>query len=332
MNKHLTQKTLLLLTICLPFFTNGIASEIDPIQLFKKNMQKTPEQIQKITVGLTNQNFSISAEGKKYFVRIGSSHADLLYISRDREKTFYQIGESLGVAPPSFFFDIDQGCLITEFIPNAHAFGKVYETWTGDRDQVIEKIVQLMKRVHSYQSPTDSTTPYYRRILDRYFQICTQIGVDSLDNIRQAYALTQQIQRPVVPEVLCHHDWFWENILFDEHQLWLIDWEYADWDDPMFDLACFCIEHALNYEERTLAFKAYNPEFSDHQRHDFEIMCMFYSLKTFMWEMIQKKMTPDMPFDLGPIAARHLNIFWQIARVEVDFSKIEQDLQTPINH
>ena len=294
-------------------FTTLSASNQQIEKQFVEIMHLQPGSIEKISSGLTNKNYLVSTERGNYFVRLGCPHAEVLYISRAREYLSYQKGVELGLAPSLYCFDIDNGFIIESFIEHANFYGKVLGSWTGDRGQVICNIIHSMKQVHSFPAPASDELPFYRRVLRHYFTVGQQIGADFPQQILDAYAFSEQMSISSDSQTLCHHDWFWENLLFDGSRLWLVDWEYADWDDPYFDLAGFCIEHGLTFDERTLAIVAYDPSYTHSQRLKLEQMCMLYALKTAMWGFIQKKMVPDLTFDITVVARKHMATFWEIA-------------------
>ena len=71
-----------------------------------------------------------------------------------------------------------------------------------------------------------------------------------IDNFKEFYE----------PDRLCHNDLLEGNFLFTKDKLYLIDFEYAGYNDYYFDIASFISENDLNYEETITFLKAYFSE------------------------------------------------------------------------
>ena len=100
--------------------------------------------------------------------------------------------------------------------------------------------------------------------------------------------------------------------------MWIVDWEYADWDDPFYDLAGFCVAHRLlDDEEQELLLKSYFSTFGEEERKKLRVMCMLYSLKNALWGYLQIALCPGIPFDIRPIADMHYSTFWAFHKKSV---------------
>lgn len=292
--------------------TEGERGEV--ARWFFKIFHVVPYAVEKIPKGLTNQNYSVKSAQGNFVVRSGCPHAELLAISRTKEAYLYPKGAALGIVPAPFYFDTQRDYLLTPYIEQAHPYGKVEGVWTGERDLVMGNLIHLMRQVHSVVAPATEETPFYRRIVQHYFTTGQRLAIPFPPELSDAYAYAETLSIPEGRRTLCHHDWFWENILCDGERLWLIDWEYADWDDPYFDLAGLCIEQGLTFEERTSALALYQTTYQPEARLKLEKLCMLYALKTALWGYLQKALVPEMTFDITLVARRHLATFWEIAQ------------------
>ena len=56
----------------------------------------------------------------------------------------------------------------------------------------------------------------------------------------------------------CHNDTLASNFIKSgEGKIFLIDWEYGGMNDPMWDIAAYCLENELSEEEEELFLKVY---------------------------------------------------------------------------
>jgi len=87
------------------------------------------------------------------------------------------------------------------------------------------------------------------------------------------------------PDRLCHNDLVEGNFLFTKDKLYLIDFEYAGYNDYYFDIASFISENDLNYEEIITFLKAY---FSDKEcRYDkLDVFLQFCDLLWYTWAIL----------------------------------------------
>ena len=156
---------------------------------------------------------------------------------------------------------INNDNLITVFQPNP-------KTFISQRSlSNIVRIGKLLKEFHSKKfqaentfNPIDQFNSYYNQIdelpygLDDYMYI--------IDEFKKLYKADR----------LCHNDLVEGNFLFTKDALYLIDFEYAGYNDYYFDIASFISENDLNYEETITFLKAY---FTDEE-------CNYDKLKVFL--------------------------------------------------
>ena len=105
-----------------------------------------------------------------------------------------------------------------------------------------------------------------------------------------------------------------DNFIFDGKRLYLIDWEYAEWGDPFYDLAALCIEHQFTEEEKGLFLKNYVSTPTEEQRIHLEMMCMLYSLRDALWYFLEYNPASTKTSDFLTLANDHYHNFYAGAR------------------
>ena len=49
--------------------------------------------------------------------------------------------------------------------------------------------------------------------------------------------------------VFCHNDFLAANFIENESQIWVVDWEYAGFNTPLFDLGGLVSNNEFTYEQ-----------------------------------------------------------------------------------
>ena len=86
-----------------------------------------------------------------------------------------------------------------------------------------------------------------------------------------------------------HNDLLAANLLDDGNRLWLIDWEYAGFNTPLFDLGGIASNNELTPEQEVNLLELYfDHKISDHLWHRYQAMKTASLLRETMWSMISE--------------------------------------------
>jgi thiamine kinase-like enzyme len=131
-------------------------------------------------------------------------------------------------------------------------------------------------------------------------------------DIEHVIEIVQKLKNlmPKQQKGLCHQDLVPDNFIFDGTTLYLVDWEYAEWSDPFFDLAALCIEHQFDEEEKAMLLNDYFANSTEEQRIHLEMMCMLYSLRDALWYFIENKPSSQKQCDYIELANYHYKNFF----------------------
>jgi len=99
------------------------------------------------------------------------------------------------------------------------------------------------------------------------------------------------------------------NILDDGARLWLIDWDYAGFNTPLFDLGGLASNNDLNTAQGTTLLETYfEAPVTDDLLHRFHAMKCASLLRETMWSMVSE-MTSTIDFDYGAYTVDNLTRF-----------------------
>jgi len=206
--------------------------------------------------GLSNHNFTVEDGGAKFVARIGG---DMLVhnVMRFNEASCGRAAAAAGIAPRLVHAEADAS--VIEFIDGA----------TLDAAAVranLPRILATLKKLHRHgtralRGPVLAFSVFhvarhYRRLLEENHSRHAPALPRLLD---MAARLESAAGRARV--ALCHNDLLAANFIDDGRAMWLIDWEHAGFNTPLFDLANLASNNAFPEElEREMLARYYGDD------------------------------------------------------------------------
>jgi thiamine kinase-like enzyme len=209
-----------------------------------------PLSIATLAGGRSNESYRVEAGGEAFVVRFGADYP-FHHVSRSREAMTARAAHEAGFAPE--VLHVGPGVLVARFI--------AAKTWGNeDVQNDIDRSARLLRAFHGamprhvsgearYFCPFHVIRDYARQLYAAKSRHASELaGYLDLANEMQA-------AQPPVRIVFGHNDLIPQNILDDGDRLWLIDFEYAGYSTPLFDLAGLASNARLS-SERTEALAA----------------------------------------------------------------------------
>lgn len=185
--------------------------------------------------GASNINYRLAINGSDYCVRMAPQTTQPLYSNLEMEYEVLKLLSHLGVSPKPIYFNRDLRTLITYYIP--HLDEPINLTDSQTREAVLNMLRLIEKADVSIPR---AFSPYY----------------DTLSLVEKSYSfnappLSKEFHELLLPALeqidhvlaknprksLCHLDLHSKNVLKDQNQFWIIDWEYATMSHPYLVLA-----------------------------------------------------------------------------------------------
>ena len=202
--------------------------------------------------GLTNVNYLVDGQ----FVLRLPGHGTGEYIDRRAEAVASRVASEVGVNAELAFFDADTGIMLTRFVAgavtmSAHGFGDL---------GAVGRAARVLRRLHT-SGRVFATDFRLFAMIDEYKALLAAKGA----NLPDGYAAVQQQAETVraaleahpVASVPCHCDPLCENFLDTGERMYLIDYEYAGNNDPMWDLGDLSVEAGFTPEQDSALLNAY---------------------------------------------------------------------------
>ncbi|MBR5618098.1 MAG: phosphotransferase [Clostridia bacterium] len=190
---------------------------------------------------MTNRTYRADLpDGRAYIVRIPGDGTQEM-IERTVEKTSTMLADRLGIDAPLLYFGAN-GEKVSVCIPDAITMSP--ETMrTPER---IRQAAQLLRTLHTCGEDMGSDFNVFT-LAERYEDVAVRHGVRAFADyaaVKDAVlGIRDEQRKSSVRRVFCHNDPIYANWLVDRNgKMYLVDWEYAGMNDPMWDLADLSIE------------------------------------------------------------------------------------------
>ena len=236
--------------------------------------------------GITNVNFLVDDGPRRLFVRIGDD-IPVHGVMRFNELAAARAAAAAGLTPEVVYSE--PGVIVTRFI-EGHTLAP-----EDVRDPAnLERIVALMTRCH-HEVPQHLRGPAlifwvfhvirdYAATLRDGDSRCVDMLPDLLDRARRLEAAVGPIE-----VVFGHNDLLAANFIDDGARLWLVDWEYAGFNSPLFDLANVASNSEFSPEQEADLIAAYTGTAPDGAYlRRFQAMTCASLLRETMWSMVSE--------------------------------------------
>jgi thiamine kinase-like enzyme len=216
-----------------------------------------PVEPQPLGGGITNHNVVVTDGADRYVVRIGT---DILVhqVMRFNELAASRAAHAVGIAPEVIY--AEPGALVLRYIE-----GKTLTPKDIRERAMLERLVPLLRRCHR-------DIPKYLRGPVLAFWVFHVLR-DYAHTLREGYSRmapelpallvkAERLEQWVGPVELVfgHNDLLAANFINDGHKLWLVDWEYAGFNSPLFDLGGLASNNGLSAEDEDWLLEAYFDE------------------------------------------------------------------------
>jgi thiamine kinase-like enzyme len=259
----------------------SVLKQISTLKIWKSDVD-----IIAVDGGITNQNFIVNDRGKKYFVRAG---ADILEhgVKRFNELAASRAAHAVGLSPEVIYSE--PGIMVLQYIDAATCTPEVLR----QPDQLPE-VIELLRRCHHdiprvYRGP--ALIFWVFQVLRDYAHTLYEAQGDSAKQLPELISQADQLEQDVgeIELVFGHNDLLAANFLDNGHRLWLIDWDYAGFNSPLFDLGGLASNNAFTPDQEHFMLERYYGYPPDQRLlKKYSAMKCASLLREAMWSMVSE--------------------------------------------
>ena len=204
--------------------------------------------------GLTNENYLVEVDGKKYVMRLPGQSTELLSIDRANEVYNTKAAATTGIGPNVLEHVAGVDVMVLEFIP-----GPTMSARTLQSERMASRMAQSFHRLHAAPRFLQDFDMF--RLIEYYLRIVEERGVPIPDDYGDWLPTVGDIERAVsagaLPTAPCHNDLLCENFIDDGTALRIVDYELSGNNDPCFDLGNTAQEAEFDQNLRGALCEAY---------------------------------------------------------------------------
>jgi thiamine kinase-like enzyme len=205
--------------------------------------------------GLTNINHLVSHAGEHYVVRVpGAGTSE--YIDRAAEAIAARSAADAGVNAELLFFDAADGLMVTRYVDGAATMNAAAFRDLG----AVGRAGEAFRRLHDEAAPFSTDFQLFAMI-DEYQALLASKGATLPDGydamVSKASAARAALAAKPVALVPSHCDPLCENFLDTGTRMFIIDYEYAGNNDPMWDLGDLSVEGEFDDAQDAALLRAY---------------------------------------------------------------------------
>jgi len=273
--------------------------KIKTLSIWKNDLTINP-----LEGGITNLNFLVNHGNEKLVVRLGQDIPEHL-VYRSNEINVSKAAHEIGVSPK--LIHSEQGVLVLEFI----------ESETLDPKGVqknLEKIIPVIKKIHNEIPNFLSGQPaifwvfHVIKYYANFLRSNHSIHQNKIDDLLLKASKLEKLSSPR-EIVFGHNDFLAANFLDDGSKIWVVDWEYGGFNDPLFDIGGLASNNDFKQDlEKEALDMYYEKSISNDFLLKYDSMKTASLLRETMWSMVSE-ITSKLDFDYGEYTQENLSKF-----------------------
>lgn len=236
--------------------------------------------------GITNVNFVAQDAEKRVVVRIGDD-IPVHQIMRFNEAAASRAAHAAGVSPAVLYQG--PGALVIDFIA-----AKTLTAADFTDEAMLDQALALVARAHR-DMPQHLRGPvlafWVFHVIRDYAATLREGGSPHLPLLPGLLADAARLEAAVGPVemVFGHNDLLPANFLHDGHRMWLIDWDYAGFNSPLFDLGGLAANNGLTPAQEARMLEGYFQRPAEAALwHRYRAMKAASALREAMWSMVSE--------------------------------------------
>lgn len=254
--------------------------------------------------GITNVNFVVQDGARRCVVRVGAD-IPVHQVMRFNELAASRAAHAAGLSPAVLYHE--PGILVIDWIE-----GRTLTAADVCAPGMADRVTDLLGRVHR-EMPRHLRGPVlafwvFHVLRDYAATLASSRHAPDLSGYLETAETLEAAVGPV-HLVFGHNDLLPANLIDDGRRLWLIDWDYAGFNSPLFDLGGLAANNGLSPDQEAAMLERYfaRAPLPDLWR-SYRAMKAAAALREAMWSMVSEKHS-DLAVDFVSYTQTTLDAF-----------------------
>ncbi|MDD3067473.1 MAG: choline kinase family protein [Acholeplasmataceae bacterium] len=248
--------------------------------------------------GMSHLTYHIEIHGVDYTFRVIGKDGNL-FVDRKIEYQNLKTIEQLGLCNETVYFDIESGEKAAKYVEGTPLSQLDFKPYLSDVAKTLKKLHHthlkpasdygLINRLNLYETYTNNRLPQYLEL-------------------KKAWINIYENERKDKPKVFCHNDAQRSNFVIAPDKVYLLDWEYAGYNEFYYDIASF---GNVQFEDALELLDVYlEREATVEEKNLVRYYRMFQALQ---WHQVALRkeiigLSPVLHFDFKMLAEKYLNL------------------------
>ncbi|MBB3611314.1 choline/ethanolamine kinase family protein [Rhizobium sp. BK602] len=265
-----------------------------------------PVEIVPLVGGITNRNYLVTDSGRRFVVRLGAD-IPVHHISRVNEVAASRAAHAAGLSPAVIHHE--PGILVLDYID-----GKALSAADIRDAAMFARVVSLVRTCHrdvARHFRGNAAIFWVFHVVRDYAAFLDEKGSRYRTSLASFLDAAERLEKAAGPFDIAfgHNDLLAANILDDGKRLWLIDWDYAGFNTPLFDLGGLASNNEFSEEQEVRMLEAYFEAPADGGLlRRYQAMKCASLLRETMWSMVSE-IHSDIDFDYSAYTNENLARF-----------------------
>ncbi len=245
-----------------------------------------PVEPEPVSGGITNANFVVESGGQRFFVRTGEN-IPIHGIMRFNELAASHAAHAAGLSPAVIYHE--PGIMVLEHI-EGRTFTEQDVCETGNLQRILPLVRSCHEEIPRYLRGPILMFWVFHAVRD-YAATLEADGSRMKSRLPELLDVAGKLEAAVgtVDIVFGHNDLLSANFIDDGERLWLIDFDYAGFNSPLFDLGGLSSNNGLNEGQEQWLLEAYFDRKVDEQLWiAYNAMKCASLLRESMWSMVSE--------------------------------------------
>ncbi len=256
--------------------------------------------------GRTNLNFTVTDDSGSYVARFGEDLPEHQLL-RFNELAASRAAHAAGLSPA--VRHVETGLCVVDYIAS-----KTLDEPDIGAEGMLERIIPLVQKCHK-EMPKHFRGPalifWVFHVIRDYAATMADRGSTYSSKLPEFLQICEALEAASGPFdiVFGHNDLMAANFLDDGKRLWLIDWDYAGFNTPLFDLGGLASNNSLTDTQESHMLELYfdGPISADLKQRYAAMKCASL-LRECMWSMVSE-LTSTLDIDYAAYTAENLDRF-----------------------